>query len=82
MYEEIVFASNLCCRYSQYHQKVLTQSKMKDLEEREDRLKVTIKTLMGKMDNLSTKMISRYYVPSNKGNDVKMSTKRALFSSR
>jgi len=37
-----------------------------------------IEALMGKMDKLSTKMITRYDVPSRKGNEIKRFTRQSL----
>jgi oligoribonuclease (3'-5' exoribonuclease) len=51
---------------------------MKDLVERKDRFEVMMEALIGKMVKLSTKMISRYNVPSCKGNKTKRLTRRAL----
>jgi GTP-binding protein EngB required for normal cell division len=54
--------------------KSVTQSKTKDLIERQHRLKVMMEVLVGKMDKLSTKMNNRHDIPC-KENEVKRSTR-------
>jgi tetrahydromethanopterin S-methyltransferase subunit B len=56
----------------------VTQSKMEDLLERQDKLEVMIEALMRKMDKLSTEMITRHDVPSRKGNEIKRFSRQAL----
>jgi seryl-tRNA synthetase len=58
--------------------KNMTQSKAKDLVERQDRLEVTIEALMRKMDKLSIEIISVHDVPSHNEKEVKRSTRQAL----
>jgi len=56
----------------------MTQSKTKNLIERQDSLEVMIEALMGNIDKLSIEMIWRHDIPSREGKEVKMSTRRAL----
>jgi len=58
--------------------KSVIQLKVKDLIEWKDRFEVMIEALIEKMVILSTEMISRYNVPSRKGNKVKRSTRQAV----
>jgi hypothetical protein len=60
--------------------KSVTQSNVKDLVERQDRLEVMMEALMGKIDKLSIKMISRHDVSSCKVKKVKRFIRRAFFS--
>jgi hypothetical protein len=55
--------------------KSMTQLKAKDLVEIQDRLKVMMKALMGKIDELSTEMISRHDFLSSKEHEAKRSTR-------
>ena len=53
--------------------KSMTQLKAKDLVEIQDRLKVMMKALMGKIDELSTEMISKHDFHSYKEHEAKRS---------
>ena len=56
----------------------MTQLKAKDLVEIQDRLKVMMKALMGKIDELSTEMISKHDFHSYKEHEAKRSTRWAF----
>jgi len=56
----------------------MTQLKANDLVEIQDRLKVMMKALIGKIDELSTEMISRHDVHSYKEHEAKRSTRWAF----
>jgi len=59
----------------------MTQLKVNDLVERQDRLDVMMEALMGKIDKMSIDIISKHDIPSGKGKEVKRSTWWALSSS-